>query len=226
MNLSDTQYLFPLFPATADCAVAAALGKSEINALATEAATHRDYLYKFAMKKVGDADLADDLVQDTLLAAIQSVDSKSAFGGRSLFRGWLTGILKHKIMDAYRDRYRFVSLTMEGDDGEQMEPTEDHPMLRERDAAGQAACDPQRAAELSQLLGHVNDAVAALPAGVAEVFMAREIEGESTASITQRLGVTEQNIWVRVHRARKALQSRLLAVGAVDGMRVGAMAMA
>ena len=118
MNLSDTQYLFP---ATADCAVAAKLSKSEVNALATEAATHRDYLYKFAMKKVGDADLADDLVQDTLLAALQSVDSKSAFAGRSLFRGWLTGILKHKIMDAYRDRYRFVSLTMEGDDGEQKE---------------------------------------------------------------------------------------------------------
>ncbi len=223
MNLSDTQYLFP---ATADCAVAAKLGISEMNALADEAATHRDYLYKFAMKKVGDADLADDLVQDTLLAAIQSVDSKSAFGGRSLFRGWLTGILKHKIMDAYRDRYRFVSLTLENDDGEQMEATEDHPMLRERDSAGQAACDPQRAAELSQLLHHVNDAVSALPVGVAEVFMAREIEGESTASISERLGVTEQNIWVRVHRARKALQSRLLAVGAVDGVRVGGMAMA
>ena len=53
--------------------------------------------------------------------------------------------------------------------------------------------------------------------------MAREIEGESTASITVRLGVTEQNIWVRVHRARKALQNRLLAVGAVDGLRVGAV---
>lgn len=223
MNLSDTQYLFP---ASADCAVAAKLSRPDLNALANEAATHRDYLFKFAMKKVGDADLADDLVQDTLLAAIQSVDSKSAFGGRSLFRGWLTGILKHKIMDAYRDRYRFVSLTLEGDDGEPMEPTEDHPMLRERDAAGQAACDPQRAAELSQLLDHVNEAVAALPAGVAEVFMAREIEGESTASITERLGVTEQNIWVRVHRARKALQSRLLAVGAVDGLRSGGMSMA
>ena len=223
MNLSDTQYLFP---ASADCAVAAKLSRPDLNALANEAATHRDYLFKFAMKKVGDADLADDLVQDTLLAAIQSVDSKSAFGGRSLFRGWLTGILKHKIMDAYRDRYRFVSLTLEGDDGEPMEPTEDHPMLRERDAAGQAACDPQRAAELSQLLDHVNEAVAALPAGVAEVFMAREIEGESTASITERLGVTEQNIWVRVHRARKALQSRLLAVGAVDGLRSGGMSIA
>jgi RNA polymerase sigma-70 factor, ECF subfamily len=225
VNLSDTQFLFP---ATADCAVAAKPGLREVNALAREAATHRDYLYKFAMKKVGDADLADDLVQDTLLAAIQSVDSKSAFGGRSLFRGWLTGILKHKIMDAYRDRYRFVSLTMDGDDGEHMEPTEDHPMLRARDTdtVGQAACDPQRAAELSQLLDHVDSAVAALPAGVAEVFMARQIEGESTASITERLGVTEQNIWVRVHRARKALQTRLLAVGAVDGVRVGGMSMA
>ena len=223
MNLSDTRYLLP---ATTDSAVGTNLSTSEVNALATEAAAHRGYLYKFAMKKVGDADLADDLVQDTLLAAIQSVDSKSAFGGRSLLRGWLTGILKHKIMDAYRDRYRFVSLTLEGDDGEQMESTENHPMLRERDATGQAACDPQRAAELSQLLDHVNDAVAALPAGVAEVFMAREIEGESTGSISARLGVTEQNIWVRVHRARKALQSRLLAVGVVDGLRVGGMAMA
>ena len=231
MNLSDTQYLLPT-NTNGDCALAAkpcppALNTvstvAVLNAFATEAATHRDYLYKFAMKKVSDSDLADDLVQDTLLAAIQSVDSKAAFGGRSLFRGWLTGILKHKIMDAYRERHRFVSLTLESDEGDAMEPTEDHPVLRERDAAGQPGCDPLRAAELSQLLEHVNDAVAALPVGVALVFMAREIEGESTASITKRLGVTEQNIWVRVHRARKALRSRLLAVGAVDGLRVGAM---
>lgn len=190
---------------------------------ASEVSAHRDYLFKFAMKKVSDEGLADDLVQETLLVALQSRDGNAEFGGRSSYRGWLVGILKHKIMDAYRDRYRFVSLTLENDDGEQ---SEDHPFLRGHDSAAQSASDPLRSAELSQLLDHVKAAVAQLPSGVAEVFMAREIEGESTASITKRLGVTEENIWVRVHRARKALQGRLLAVGAVETTRAGRLSAA
>ena len=60
---------------------------------------HRDYLYRYALLRVRDASRADDVVQETLLAA---VESGSKFAGRSSLKTWLTGILKHKITDLFR----------------------------------------------------------------------------------------------------------------------------
>jgi RNA polymerase sigma-70 factor, ECF subfamily len=187
---------------------------------AQEAASHRDYLYRFAMQKVGDADLADDLVQETLLAALQSAQrgksDSSAFEGRSTYRVWLTGILKHKIMDAWRERGRTVSLASESEEGDDslMEAAiNDH-----ADHATVQRHDPHAQYAWQQLAHRVQTAADELPAGVAEVFVAREIEGESTESLCERLGLTEQNVWIRVHRARKALKKALTTQGFVPAM--------
>ena len=60
---------------------------------------HGDYLYGYAMLRVRDAAVAEDLVQETLLAALEGFAS---FGGRSSERTWLVGILKHKLIDHFR----------------------------------------------------------------------------------------------------------------------------
>jgi len=57
---------------------------------------HGNALYAYALMRVRDASIAEDLVQDTLLAAIKSVDR---FKGESSERTWLIGILKHKVLD-------------------------------------------------------------------------------------------------------------------------------
>jgi RNA polymerase sigma-70 factor, ECF subfamily len=177
---------------------------------------HRDYLFRFAMRRMGNRELADDLVQETMLAALQKkamggTVGKSGYHGRSTYRVWLAGILKHKLMDALRDRKRYVALTTEHD-GEEIDID---PVSLNANLEDQVTHDPQDACELSQLLSQVNDGLDKLPVGVAEVFVAREIEGETTASISARAGLSEANIWVRVHRARKVLQTHLVACGAV-----------
>jgi RNA polymerase sigma-70 factor, ECF subfamily len=183
-------------------------------ATAQEAALHRSYLYRFALKKVHDPDLADDLVQETLLAALQAAHKGTSFAGRSSYRVWLTGILKHKIMDAWRERGRSVCI-----DGQQQDDQEgDHALLEHAlhhhaSPADLQRHDPQAHYAWQQLAQSAQTAADALPTGVAEVFLAREIEGESTQSLCERLNITEQNVWVRVHRARKALQSALMAQG-------------
>ena len=188
---------------------------------AAQPAQHRDYLYRFAMRRVGDPALADDLVQETFLAALQSAKSKgeasaeaATFSGRSTYRVWLAGILKHKLADAMRDRCRFVAISAE-------DPEREHDEMNAAMVTSGAADDmghlnPQLACERSELLAQINEALVKLPSGVAEVFMAREVEGETTASIAARSGLSEANIWVRVHRARKALQTHLAACGAAE----------
>lgn len=186
---------------------------------AAQPAIHRDYLYRFAMRRVGDAALADDLVQETFLAALQSAKSRpdasaegATFSGRSTYRVWLAGILKHKLADVMRERCRFVAIS--ADDPEREQDEMNAAMVAS--GAGNSDDNPQHACERSELLAQINDALVKLPSGVADVFMAREVEGESTASIAARSGLSEANIWVRVHRARKALQTHLAACGAAE----------
>jgi RNA polymerase sigma-70 factor (ECF subfamily) len=64
---------------------------------------HRAYLYRYALPQVRDANRAEDVVQETLLAAIEGGDG---YAGRSSVKTWLTGILKHKITDLFRKQSR------------------------------------------------------------------------------------------------------------------------
>ena len=67
--------------------------------LAQEIASHRSVLMRTAMLRMRDTHLAEDAVQETMLAALSSADQ---FDGRSKLRTWLTGILLHKITDTHR----------------------------------------------------------------------------------------------------------------------------
>jgi RNA polymerase sigma factor (sigma-70 family) len=61
--------------------------------------SHADYLFNFAVGQVRDMNVAEDLVQDTFLAALKAHDR---FTGQSTERTWLVGILRHKIYDHLR----------------------------------------------------------------------------------------------------------------------------
>ena len=65
--------------------------------------THRAILFKFAMLQLRNQAQAEDVVQETLIAAIQGAES---FAGQSSVRTWLVGILKHKIIDVIRKSSR------------------------------------------------------------------------------------------------------------------------
>lgn len=171
------------------------------------AAEHRAYLYHFALKHVRDAHLADDLVQETLLAALQST---SDYAARSTYRVWLTGILKHKMLDAFRDRGRYLRLEDEtGDSLLEHDPDSFslHPV------ADSLLPNPQKSIELNQFLQGVDQALQAMPTSISAVFYAREIEGESAKTVSRRFAISEANVWVRVHRARKAMQTFLTSIG-------------
>ncbi|NIR14014.1 MAG: hypothetical protein GWN86_08695, partial [Desulfobacterales bacterium] len=60
-----------------------------------------DYLYRYAISRIHEPAVAEDLVQETLLAALQG---KEGFKGRSSEKTWLTGILKYKIVDYIRKK--------------------------------------------------------------------------------------------------------------------------
>ncbi len=165
---------------------------------------HGDYLYRFAMSRLHDEQAAADLVQETLLAAWRGRD---AFQGEASERTWLTGILKHKIIDHIRREIRAREL----DEGLGSDPTSAF-----FDASGHWAehpapwrDDPARLCEDA----HFRDALArcldGLPEKQALAFRLRELGGEDTQAICKALDVTPTNFHVLMHRARLALRKCL-----------------
>ena len=76
---------------------------SSTSADPTEIEGHRTYLLRYASLQLRDAGAAEDAVQDTLIAGLEGLDR---FSGKSSVKTWLTGILKHKIIDHMRRQAR------------------------------------------------------------------------------------------------------------------------
>ena len=156
---------------------------SEQPALPPDLDGHRAYLYRYAMLQLRDPGRADDVVQETLLAALES---RSAFAGRSSVKTWLTGILKHKITDLIRKQAREVTVDTRGtgDDPEESrsyaEQFFDQARREHWHAEPQAWEDPERSFEQKRFWEVFERCAASLPAQTAQVFAMREFMGLST----------------------------------------------
>jgi len=156
-----------------------------------EMVSHRSYLVRFAQRKLHDPMLAEDVVHDVFEAVLSG---RAAFAGRSALRSWLTAILKNKIVDLVRQRAGTDSL----DD--------------EHDGEGALAIEcpqarPDELAEQRERLAHALERIDALPAGLREVMQLRVLQDQATEAVCRTLAISEENLFVRLHRARKTLLS-------------------
>lgn len=157
----------------------------------------RTYLLRYASLQLRDRHAAEDAVQETLLAALAG---EAGFGGRSNLRTWLTGILKHKIIDAIRKGSREAPAAGE-DEFEALFDERGHWL--EGPSAWQ---DPDASLEQSQFFATLEECLARLPAKSSQAFMMREHLGLETDEICKELGITPTHCWVLLHRARMALR--------------------
>ena len=151
-------------------------------------------LYRFALKNVRDPALAEDLVQETFLAALAQAPA-NRFAGRSSVRTWLTGILKHKIADALRERAR-APLSYD-------EAVGDHAaelaMLRGGDG-------PEGGDDASAVPGSCQRSLDRMSARAARAFVLTDVLGHETEEVCAMLGITSSNLWTTLHRVRQSLR--------------------
>jgi RNA polymerase sigma-70 factor, ECF subfamily len=157
--------------------------------------THRDYLVRFAQRKLHDPSLAEDAVHDVFEAVLSG---RATFAGRSALRSWLTAVLKNKIVDVIRQRARFDSLELEGDGDEGGEAIDPCHSLGEQ--AG-----PQELTEQRERLHLALHGIEQLAPGLRDVMQFRVLQDESSGTVCRRLGISEASLFVRLHRARKQL---------------------
>ncbi|MBW2437745.1 MAG: sigma-70 family RNA polymerase sigma factor [Desulfobacterales bacterium] len=161
-----------------------------------------DFLYRFALARVKDQSIAEDLVQETFLAALRAREN---FQGQSTGRTWLTAILKHKIVDHIRKKIREPST----DKIETLTDASD-PDFDDRGEwsirPGKWVVNPGNLYEQKEFLDVLYHCLAELPERLAEAFIKREMEGLSTEKICKELGITATNSWVMLYRARMSLR--------------------
>jgi len=167
---------------------------------------HGDYLYRFALARLKDPHQAEDAVQETMLAAIKS----NNFEGGSAERTWLTGILKHKMIDLQRKQLREQPVS----DLIDLDNT-DTSMDDFFDQSGHwleqplAMNMPDDALEQKQFLNILDDCINRLPAKLKVIFMLRDVQETENETICKGLNITSTNAWVMLYRARMGLRKCL-----------------
>ncbi len=174
---------------------------------ALDVESHRGYLMRVAQLQLRDKARAEDVVSETIVAALAA---QGSFGGKSSLKTWLTGILKHKIVDAIRQRQKdpiaFASFDEELD-------LDDFDALFKRNGAWETPPapwgDPVASLGQRQFFDILEFCLEKLPANTGRVFMMREVMELETDEICKELRITANNLWVILYRARVSLRQCL-----------------
>ena len=164
-----------------------------------------DYLYRYAVLRVKDAAQAEDLVQDTFLAALRA---RERFKGTSSEKTWLVGILKHKIIDLlYRSHGE-----LQVEDIERMADT----TAGRFDNSGRWKTElghwgnPEKSLEDADFWRVFTQCIENLPPNMADLFILRELNNLSGEELCNVLDIsTTNNAWVMLSRARMRMRECL-----------------
>lgn len=153
------------------------------------------------MMRISSAELAEDAVQEALLAALAG---RSTFDGRSTERTWLIGILRFKLIDLLRKRQKDRERTIPAES--ESESLFDDGIWIRRPKNWDAAGQQLESEEFRRIL---DECIAALPSPMREAFCLRVLDEMPSDEVCKCLDVSATNLWTLVHRAKLRLRSCL-----------------
>ena len=160
-----------------------------------------DDLFRYALSRLRDVESAEEVVQETFVAALRSRDQYSGTGTE---KAWLIGILKRKVVDFVRKRNRAAS-AHSGDVEEDLSEALFDNKGKWRVDPRIFGDSPESAMESQEFLAAFRSCLSHLPPRQADAFTSREIDGKKSDEICKELAVSASNLWVLLHRARLAL---------------------
>ncbi len=162
---------------------------------------HGDTLYRYALTRLRTPDLAEEVVQETLLAALHAIQQYSGKGAEG---AWLLGILKRKIVDCVRRRGRpdsAVGVDLSADPSEAFFDSKGN----WRSDPRLAGFRPEACLVREEFWQAFRGCLGRLPQRQADVFSLREMEDLASDEICKELQISPSNLWVLLHRARLQL---------------------
>jgi len=170
---------------------------------------HGTYLFRYAMRHLRDTASAEDVVQETLLAAFQARDG---FSGNATQRTWLTGILKHKIADSIRKRSREKPFEDDTQDGHGDRDELTAYLFDKRGdwiVPQRAWGDPDAMLEQNRFWEVFTRCFDGLSPKLSTAFSLREFSGLSIEELCATLNISSSNCSVILYRARLTLKACL-----------------
>lgn len=158
------------------------------------------YLLAVARRMINDHGLAEDCVQDALIAALDKIDG---FEQRSSLRSWLHRILVNVVLMRLRAQKRRPTESLDA-----LMPEFDANACRIEQPWGRIAT-PDEVFERESAGALVRLKIGELPETHRVILIMRDIEEMDTASVAYALGISESATKVRLHRARSALKKLL-----------------
>ncbi|WP_177419579.1 sigma-70 family RNA polymerase sigma factor [endosymbiont of Lamellibrachia barhami] len=171
---------------------------------------HGSALYSFAFLHVRDGHRAEDLVQETLLAALKA---RERFQGNASLRTWLTGILKHKIMDEFRRQSREAPTPNSPEDA--WDAAEARRVAENFTDSGRWSQpltnwgDSEQDFFRDQFWSLIEQCLTTLSPRAARLFVLRELWEMETGEVCKELAITPTNLWTTLHRARLGMRQCL-----------------
>lgn len=162
-----------------------------------------DILFRYAVARVHDQTVAEDLVQETLLAAIGAAET---FKGGSTEQTWLIGILRHKVLDYLRKASREQQLQIDWatSAAEVNDDFDEHGRWRVPPDAWAAPEEALTQAEFWQVFHGCLDQ---MPEQQRTLFVLRELDGIETDVLVETLKISSKNnLWVMLSRARERIR--------------------
>lgn len=163
---------------------------------------HNQRLYRVARAILRNDGEAEDVMQD---AYVRAYEHLGQFAGRAKFSTWLTRIAVHEALARHRRGERFQELGP-------MSEREGDPM----DRFASSTPNPEQQASNSELRRLLEEAVERLPESYRIAFILRDVEEMSTADAAEALEITEENLKIRLHRARVLLRKSLYARAGIE----------
>ncbi|MBL8013474.1 MAG: sigma-70 family RNA polymerase sigma factor [Candidatus Omnitrophica bacterium] len=167
---------------------------------------YADDLFSYALKFIPNRETAQNLVQETFLAALKSRES---FAGKSTPKTWFIGILKNKIADHLRAKYREVPVSQLIDDDQHIDGFFDSQNGHLAQEPKAWTFNPEVLTENKEFWRTYEDCLKHLPSRTAQAFNLKEMENLDTQEICKVLAMTPTNLWVALHRARLSLRECL-----------------
>lgn len=168
---------------------------------------YADDLFSYALKFIPNTETAQNLIQETFLAALKN---RHTFTGKSQPKTWLIGILKNKITDHLRAKYREIPVSQLIDDEQSIDgffDSQDDGHLKSHPKTW--ALNPKQLIENKEFWRSFEDCLDRLPERTAQAFSLKEIDQMDTKEICNVLGISSTNLWVTLHRARLQLRECL-----------------
>lgn len=168
--------------------------------------TYADTLYRFAVVRVSNTEIAKDLIQETFLAALRNVET---FKGEISEKNWLFTILKNKIIDHYRKKSS--SLISELDEllesANQYFDENDH--WKMDTAPSDWSVNYSQPVETKEFNDILNKCMDKLSEIMKIVFTMKYLDEKESDAICKELNITSSNYWVIMHRAKLQLRGCL-----------------